>query len=110
LTTAFLVREITLHQKSTMKVILLLFFTAFVLTDADAQLNRKAQLGALLDYVTENGISGCKVKKVKTGTSVALKLRENDLITKIGDSLFESKEQFLRHPGDHYPTNSSARP
>jgi S1-C subfamily serine protease len=79
-----------------MKVILLLFFTAFVLTDADAQLNRKAQLGALLDYVTENGISGCKVKKVKTGTSVALKLRENDLITKIGDSLFESKEQFIR--------------
>lgn len=97
MTTAFLVREITLHQKSTMKVILLLFFTAFVLTDADAQLNRKAQLGALLDYVTENGISGCKVKKVKTGTSVALKLRENDLITKIGDSLFESKEQFLQH-------------
>jgi hypothetical protein len=48
------------------------------------------QLGARLEYVTENGISGCKVIQSVRGTSVALKLQENDLILKIGDSSFNS--------------------
>ena len=59
-------------------------------------LNRKVQFGARVEYVTENGISGCKVLQVARGTSVKLKLQEKDLIVKIGNSTFTSTEEFTQ--------------
>lgn len=59
-------------------------------------LQRKVQFGAQVEYVTENGESGCKVKQVIRGTSVALKLQEKDLIVKIGTSNFASTEEFTQ--------------
>jgi hypothetical protein len=52
---------------------------------ATGQLQRKPLLGARVEYVSENGNSGCKVLQVVRGTSVELKLQENDIILKIGD-------------------------
>jgi photosystem II stability/assembly factor-like uncharacterized protein/pimeloyl-ACP methyl ester carboxylesterase len=49
-----------------------------------------------VEYVTENGLSGCKVRQVLTGTSVALRLQENDLILKIGDAGFASTDEFVK--------------
>ncbi len=60
-----------------------------------AQLVRKVQFGARLEYVADKGISGCKVLQVIRGTSVALQLKENDIITKIGDSTFQSVDEFI---------------
>ena len=59
-------------------------------------LERKVQFGAQVEYVTENGTSGCKVLQVVRGTSVALKLQEKDLILKIGNSTFASTEEFTQ--------------
>jgi photosystem II stability/assembly factor-like uncharacterized protein/pimeloyl-ACP methyl ester carboxylesterase len=59
-------------------------------------LNRKVQFGARVEYVTENGTSGCKVLQVARGTSVKLKLQEKDLIVKIGNSTFTSTEEFTQ--------------
>jgi photosystem II stability/assembly factor-like uncharacterized protein/pimeloyl-ACP methyl ester carboxylesterase len=58
-------------------------------------LERKVQFGARIEYVTENGQSGCKVQQVARGTSVALELQENDLIQKIGASTFASTSEFI---------------
>jgi hypothetical protein len=58
-------------------------------------LERKVQFGARIEYVTENGQSGCKVQQVARGTSVALELQENDLIQKIGASTFGSTDEFI---------------
>jgi photosystem II stability/assembly factor-like uncharacterized protein/pimeloyl-ACP methyl ester carboxylesterase len=69
---------------------------ALICFNTHAQLQRKVQLGARLEYVTENGISGCKVIQSVRGTSVALKLQENDLILKIGDSTFTSVNAFIQ--------------
>ena len=69
---------------------------ALICFNTHAQLQRKVQLGARLEYVTENGISGCKVIQVVRGTSVALKLQEKDLILKIGDSTFTSVNAFIQ--------------
>ena len=60
-----------------------------------AQLQRKPLFGARIEYVSENGNSGCKVVKVIRGTSVELKLKENDLILKIGDKEFQSTDEFI---------------
>ncbi len=60
-----------------------------------AQLQRKVQFGARLEYVADKGISGCKVLQVIRGTSAALQLKENDIITKIGDSTFQSVDEFI---------------
>ena len=59
-------------------------------------LQRKVQFGARIEFVTENGTSGCKVNQVARGTSVALKLLENDLIVKIGNSTFASTDEFTQ--------------
>ncbi|MFO0436338.1 MAG: hypothetical protein ACK5ZT_13930, partial [Sphingobacteriaceae bacterium] len=55
-----------------------LFVFAFISLKSLAQLQRKPLLGAGIEYVTENGNSGCKVLQVVRGTSVALKLQEKD--------------------------------
>ncbi|MCE2982824.1 MAG: PDZ domain-containing protein, partial [Parachlamydia sp.] len=74
---------------------LFLFFSICSLNLLFSQsLQRKVQFGARVEYVTENGTSGCKVKQVARGTSVALKLLEKDLIVKIGNSTFASTDEF----------------
>ncbi|MFN9799460.1 MAG: PDZ domain-containing protein, partial [Bacteroidota bacterium] len=60
-----------------------------------AQLQRKPLLGARIEYVSENGHSGCKVAQVIRGTSVELKLQENDLILNIGEKGFQSIDEFV---------------
>jgi photosystem II stability/assembly factor-like uncharacterized protein/dienelactone hydrolase len=70
-----------------------LFFIGF---NGYSQLQRKVQFGARVEYVTENGNSGCKVQQVARGTSVALQLQEEDLILKIGNSTFTSTDEFIR--------------
>lgn len=76
---------------------LFLFFSICSLNLLFSQsLQRKVSFGARVEYVTENGTSGCKVKQVARGTSVALKLLENDLIVKIGNSTFASTDEFTQ--------------
>jgi photosystem II stability/assembly factor-like uncharacterized protein/dienelactone hydrolase len=76
---------------------LFLFFSICSLNLLFSQsLQRKVQFGARVEYVTENGTSGCKVKQVARGTSVALKLQEKDLIVKIGNSTFASTDEFTQ--------------
>ncbi len=60
-----------------------------------SQLQRRVQFGASIEYITENGVAGCKVLQVVTGTSVALKLQENDVILKIGNNSFASADEFI---------------
>lgn len=67
----------------------------FIGYNANAQLKRKVQFGARLEYTSENGSSGCKVLQVERGTSVALKLQEKDLILKIGNDNFTSTDEFI---------------
>ena len=78
-----------------------LCFLFFISVNGYSQLQRKVQFGARVEYVTENGTSGCKVLQVARGTSVALKLQEKDLIVKIGNSTFAStaelNQQFLTY-------------
>ena len=62
---------------------------------ADAQLERKSQWGARLEYVSDTLVSGCKVLKVTAGTAVALKLKDNDVILKIGEASLGSTEEFM---------------
>ena len=61
-----------------------------------AQLTRKPLLGARIEYVNETATPGCKVVQVVRGTSVELKLQENDIILKIGDNVFKSSEEFTK--------------
>ena len=76
---------------------LFLFFSICSLNLLFSQsLQRKVQFGARVEYVTENGTSGCKVLQVARGTSVALKLQEKDLIVKIGNSTFASTDEFTQ--------------
>ena len=63
---------------------------------ATGQLQRKPLLGARVEYVSENGNSGCKVLQVVRGTSVELKLQENDIILKMGDKGFQSSEEYIQ--------------
>ncbi len=63
--------------------------------NTNAQLKRKVQFGARLEYTSENGSSGCKVLQVERGTSLALKLQEKDLILKIGNDDFTSADEFI---------------
>ena len=72
-----------------------LLFFALISLSSLAQLQRKPLFGARIEYVSENGNSGCKVVKVIRGTSVDLKLQENDLILKIGDKEFQSTDEFI---------------
>jgi photosystem II stability/assembly factor-like uncharacterized protein/pimeloyl-ACP methyl ester carboxylesterase len=78
---------------------MLRLFSFFVFTlislHSLAQLQRKPLLGARIEYVTENGNSGCKVVQVVRGTSVELKLQEKDIITKIGEKTFTSADEFI---------------
>jgi photosystem II stability/assembly factor-like uncharacterized protein/pimeloyl-ACP methyl ester carboxylesterase len=76
--------------------IISLCFLFFICINGFSQLQRKVQFGARVEYVTENGSSGCKVQKVARGTSVVLKLQEKDLILKIGNSTFASTDEFIR--------------
>jgi photosystem II stability/assembly factor-like uncharacterized protein/dienelactone hydrolase len=71
-----------------------LCFLVFIGYNGFTQLQRKVQFGARLEYVSENSNSGCKVQQVSRGTSVALKLKEKDLIVKIGNSTFASTDEF----------------
>jgi photosystem II stability/assembly factor-like uncharacterized protein/pimeloyl-ACP methyl ester carboxylesterase len=73
-----------------------LCFLFFISVNGYSQLQRKVQFGARVEYVTENGTSGCKVLQVARGTSVALKLQEKDLILKIGNFTFASTDEFTR--------------
>jgi photosystem II stability/assembly factor-like uncharacterized protein/pimeloyl-ACP methyl ester carboxylesterase len=73
-----------------------LCFLFFISVNGYSQLQRKVQFGARVEFVTENGASGCKVLQVVRGTSVALKLQEKDLIVKIGNSTFASTDEFTR--------------
>jgi len=73
-----------------------LFLLCFICCSLSAQLQRKPLLGARIEYVTENGNSGCKVVQVVRGTSVELKLQEKDLITKIGEQSFNSADEFIK--------------
>jgi hypothetical protein len=76
---------------------LFLFFSICSLNVLFCQsLQRKVQFGARVEFVTENGASGCKVLQVVRGTSVALQLQEKDLILKIGNSTFSSTDEFIR--------------
>ncbi|MFY8188120.1 MAG: hypothetical protein ACOVLC_09185, partial [Flavobacterium sp.] len=77
-----------------LRLITLLFF-ALISLNSLAQLQRKPLLGARIEYVTENGNSGCKVVQVVRGTSVELKLQEKDIITKIGEKTFTSADEFI---------------
>ena len=70
-------------------------FFALISLSSLAQLQRKPLLGARIEYVTENGNSGCKVVQVVRGTSVELKLQEKDIITKIGEKTFTSADEFI---------------
>jgi photosystem II stability/assembly factor-like uncharacterized protein/dienelactone hydrolase len=63
--------------------------------NVNAQLTRKPLLGARIEYGTEAGNSGCKVIQVIRGTSIELKLQENDIITKIGDKSFQSADELI---------------
>ena len=72
-----------------------LCFLFFISVNGYSQLQRKVQFGARLEYVTENGTSGCKVQQVARGTSVSLQLQEKDLILKIGNSTFASTDEFI---------------
>ena len=62
-----------------------------------SQLNRKSQFGARVEFVNENGNSGCKVIQVTRGTSLALKLQEKDLILKIGENTFQTVDEFIKY-------------
>lgn len=77
---------------------LFLFFTLLcTYLTTSAQLKRKIQFGAQIEYVTEGGQSGCKVIRVVRGTSLALKLQKDDLITHIGgSSSFASVDDFVQ--------------
>ena len=77
-----------------LRLIPLLFFALISLSSL-AQLQRKPLLGARIEYVSENGNSGCKVVQVVRGTSVELKLQEKDIITKIGEKTFTSADEFI---------------
>jgi photosystem II stability/assembly factor-like uncharacterized protein/dienelactone hydrolase len=75
---------------------LFLFFSICSLNVLFCQsLQRSIQFGARVEFVTENGTSGCKVQQVVRGTSVALQLQEKDLILKIGNSTFVSTDEFI---------------
>jgi photosystem II stability/assembly factor-like uncharacterized protein/pimeloyl-ACP methyl ester carboxylesterase len=78
-----------------MKCFILLFFISTANLFFGQSLHRKALFGARIEYVTENGNSGCKVVQVVRGTSVELKLQENDLITNIGNQSFSSSDEFI---------------
>ena len=77
------------------RFILFLLF-GISLFQTSAQLTRKPLFGARIEYVNENATSGCKVVQVVRGTSVELKLQENDIILKIGDKDFKSSEEFTK--------------
>jgi len=79
-----------------MKCFFLLIYVCIANLLLGQSLQRKALLGARIEYVTENGNSGCKVVQVVRGTSVELKLQEKDLITKIGEQTFKSSDEFIR--------------
>ena len=85
-----LTSEFSLLKKCTMIRLISLCFLFFISFNGYSQLERKVQFGARVEYVTENGTSGCKVLQVARGTSVALQLQEKDLILKIGNSTFAS--------------------
>ena len=76
--------------------LLSLFLVCCISWSLSAQLQRKALLGARIEYATENGNSGCKVVQVVRGTSVDLKLQANDLILKIGEQTFTSTDEFIK--------------
>mgnify|MGYP000568711450 CR=1 FL=1 len=77
-------------------IIILLFFISTANLFFGQSLHRKALFGARIEYVTENGNSGCKVVQVVRGTSVDLKLQTNDLILKIGEQTFTSADEFIK--------------
>lgn len=82
----------------------LLFFCLFGFS-SNAQLTRKAQLGVRMEFVKEQDFQGCKVLEVRGGTAAQLKLKENDVITKIGDSVFYSDAEFLKFFNSYQPGN-----
>lgn len=77
-----------------MRFLILLTATLFSL-QLTAQLPRKALFGARISYKDSAAASGCKVGEVARGTSVALKLKKDDIILKIGDKTFKSTDEFI---------------
>jgi hypothetical protein len=60
-----------------------------------AQLPRKASFGARIDYIGSIASPGCRVIEVMRGTSIALKLKKDDVILKIGNASFKSTDAFI---------------
>lgn len=73
---------------------LLLLFISFTSVLGWAQLERKPQFGAQLEYVADASSSGFKVLRVVRGTSAALKLETGDVIIKMEDKAYMSVESF----------------
>jgi photosystem II stability/assembly factor-like uncharacterized protein/pimeloyl-ACP methyl ester carboxylesterase len=78
-----------------MKKQLIVYFLIIISLRANAQLERKALFGAQIEYINENGIKGCKVLRVLRGTAQELKLKENDIIQQVGQSSFNSNDEFI---------------
>jgi photosystem II stability/assembly factor-like uncharacterized protein/pimeloyl-ACP methyl ester carboxylesterase len=74
----------------------LLFILACYNVTTSQTLHRRVQFGARIEYVTADGITGCKVLQVVSATSKALALLENDLIIKLGDQSFTSTNDFIQ--------------
>ncbi len=91
------------EENSFMIRLILFLLSGLALFPTSAQLPRKPLLGARIEYVNENGASGCKVLQVIRGTSVELKLQENDIIFKIRDKDFKSLEEFMKSFLDYSP-------
>ena len=80
-----------------------LLFCALSSLHSWAQLQRKPLLGAQIEYVSETDKTGCRVVQVVRGTSVELKLQENDIIIKIGNQSFSSAEDFINQFMSYQP-------
>lgn len=79
-----------------LRFILLILFAVFTV-QLNAQLPRKVQFGAQLEDVNEKNIQGCRVTMVAAGTSAALKLQANDIITHLGSTPVASVDQFIEN-------------
>ena len=58
-----------------------------------------------MEFVKGADFQGYKVLEVRGGTAAHLKLKENDVITQVGDSVFASDAEFLQHFYTYRPGN-----
>jgi uncharacterized protein len=88
-------RSLFLSKKSMLLKHILTFPLILLCLLSSAQLERKPRLGAQIEYVSNKEGAGCKVLRIAGGTSEALKLQKDDIITKIGKSSFNSSDEFV---------------